>query len=220
MLSLAGASWTMEGWHVLSDEGALEAIAGATVPDASRSAANAAMDRYADGDDSAFGVLYDELGPRLFRFSLRQMRNEAAAEDIVQQTMLQMHCARDRFRRGADVLPWSFAIARRLMIDAMRRKRHQEVLANDPDEDREPTSTDAPDELLQGKQLAATLRQALLAVPEGQREAFILVREDGLSVAEAAEILGISAAAVKVRAHRAYEALREAVSKQNKRGMQ
>ncbi len=178
-----------------------------------RSAANAAMDRYADGDDSAFGALYDELGPRLYRFVLRQTRNPNAAEDIVQQTMMQIHCARDRFRRGADVLPWAFAIARRLHIDVVRRRKHQELLTDDGESHisaRAPV-TDAPDEMLYGKQLEAAVIAALARVPESQRVAFMLVRVEGLSVIEAAEVIGISVSAMKVRAHRAYEAMREAL---------
>src|SRR5260370_6889043 len=84
---------------------------------------NSAMDRYADGDDAAFSELYDILAPRLFGYLLRQTRNNARAEDLVQQTFLQMHCARGKFIRGADVVPWAFAIARRLMIDGFRRSR-------------------------------------------------------------------------------------------------
>src|SRR5258708_6663302 len=83
--------------------------------------ASRAMDRYAQGDDAAFSELYDALAPRLYGYLLRQTRNNARAEDLVQQTFLQMHCARGRFLRGADVVPWAFAIARRLMIAGFRR---------------------------------------------------------------------------------------------------
>src|SRR5258708_12316377 len=79
------------------------------------------MDRYANGDDGAFGDLYDLLAPRLYGYLVRQTRNTARAEDLVQQTFLQMHCARGRFVPGADVVPWAFAIARRLLIDGVRR---------------------------------------------------------------------------------------------------
>jgi RNA polymerase sigma-70 factor (ECF subfamily) len=87
-----------------------------------RSAADLAMERYADGDDSAFATLYDELAPALYGYLLRQTGSSAVAEDGVQQTLLQIHCARDGFVRGAAVRPWAFAIARRLVIDGYRKE--------------------------------------------------------------------------------------------------
>ena len=48
-----------------------------------RSRADQAMERYADGDDRAFGVLYDELAPRIHRFALRETRSHSAADDTV-----------------------------------------------------------------------------------------------------------------------------------------
>src|SRR5690349_17499325 len=78
-------------------------------------ALDAAMDRYARGEDAAFAEVYDRLAPRLFGFLLRYTRDHAKVEDVVQQTMLQMHKNRGRFMPGAEVIPWAFAIARRLL---------------------------------------------------------------------------------------------------------
>jgi RNA polymerase sigma-70 factor (ECF subfamily) len=176
----------------------------------SSSAANAAMDRYANGDDGAFGELYDLLAPRLYGYLLRQTRNTARAEDLVQQTFLQMHCARGRFISGADVVPWAFAIARRLMIDGMRRGKREVLSSQDADSlDAEPVAAGlAADDEVHAKQIAARIHHELARLPESQRVAFELVKQDGLSMAEAAEVLGISVSAVKLRAHRTYEALR------------
>ena len=66
-----------------------------------------------------------------------------------------------------------------------------------------------PEGLARAKQLAVALAQALAGLPESQRTAFELVKQEGLSLAEAAEVLGTTTAAVKLRAHRAYVALRE-----------
>jgi RNA polymerase sigma-70 factor (ECF subfamily) len=172
-------------------------------------AANAAMDRYASGDDGAFGDLYDLLAPRLYGYLLRQTRNTARAEDLVQQTFLQMHCARGRFIAGADVVPWSFAIARRLMIDGMRRGKREVLSSQDDETLAEPVAVGlSADDAVHAKQIAARIQGELALLPESQRVAFELIKQDGLSVAEAAEVLGISVSAVKLRAHRTYEALR------------
>jgi RNA polymerase sigma-70 factor (ECF subfamily) len=167
------------------------------------------MDRYARGEDAAFGELYDVLAPKLLGFLYRQTRDRQRAEDLVQQTFLQMHCARETYVTGADVVPWAFAIARRLAIDAYRRGK-REVL--DADLDLTHMIDDVgPDDALRSKQAAEVLQQTLDSLPETQRVAFELIKRDGLSVAQAAETLGTTVTAVKLRAHRTYEALRSAL---------
>ena len=99
-----------------------------------REALTRAMDRYAEGDDSAFGDVYDQLAPRLFGFFVRQTGCTARAEDLVQHTLMQMHAARAVYARGSDVVPWAFAIGRRLLIDSRRRTK-REVLFDTAEED-------------------------------------------------------------------------------------
>jgi RNA polymerase sigma-70 factor (ECF subfamily) len=74
-------------------------------------------------DDAAFDALYDALAPRLHGFLIRQLRDRTHAEDLLQHTMLQIHCARASYVSGAPVVPWAFAIARNLLVDAHRRRR-------------------------------------------------------------------------------------------------
>ena len=181
---------------------------------AQRSAANALMERYASGDDSAFGELYDYVAPRLYSFLLRQTRDQARAEDLVQQTLLQMHCARRHFAPGAEVVPWAFAIGRRLMIDGIRKRKHEVQMSTDEGtSERESTAPPMlrPDAQLASKELAGRIQDELARLPEQNRIAFELVKQEGLSMAEAAEVLGTTVAAVKLRAHRSYEALRSAL---------
>ena len=171
---------------------------------------DAAMDRYAAGEDAAFEVVYDGLAPRLQAFLVRYTRDRARAEDVVQQTMLQIHRARGRFIVGSQVVPWAFAIARRLLID-MHRRGGREVLSPTGDDSLTQllAAVDAPaDDVAIAKEVAARLSVELGRLPENQRVAFELIKQDGLSVAEAAQVLGTTVPAVKLRAHRAYEALR------------
>jgi RNA polymerase sigma-70 factor, ECF subfamily len=180
-----------------------------------REAASAAMDRYACGDDSAFSELYDLLAPRLTAFLARRSRDDALASDLVQQTFLQMHASRRHFTEGADVMPWAFAIARRLLIDVIR-KSGREIAADDGGSDeRESVAPDLPpDRIVAQRRLAARVDKELERIPEGQRAAFELVKQDGLSLADAAEVLGTTVAAVKLRVHRTYEALRAALGEE------
>jgi len=167
------------------------------------------MERYARGDDAAFAELYDAIAPRLYAFLLRQTRSEAHASDVLQQTMLKIHLARGTFIMGAAVLPWAFAIARRLWIDQTRRGRRDVPLDQASETEQEPKATDtAPDDAAYAQELAARIRRELAKLPESQRIAFQLVKEEELSIAEAAAVLGTTESAVKLRAHRAYVALR------------
>jgi RNA polymerase sigma-70 factor (ECF subfamily) len=181
----------------------------------SDAAADAAMDRYASGEDDAFSVLYDLLAPRLYGFLLRQTRSQSRAEDLVQQTLLQIHCARGRFIRGAPVTPWAFAIARRLLIDEMRKNRLAGPTADREDGEsafERAASNDPPaDEQVHRTQVARMIRRELDRLPASQRAAFELVKQEGLTHAEAADVLGTTVMAIKLRAHRTYAALRAAL---------
>ncbi len=177
------------------------------------------MDRYAAGDDRAFGELYDLLAPRLYGFLIRKVGDAALAEDLVQQTLLQMHRARATYVTGADVVPWAFAICRRLLIDAWRKQR-RESLSSDGEIEAvaHAMAPDlAPDAQVQWNQTLAAVEEALTRLPDSQREAFVLLKQEGLSLAQAAEALGTTVGNVKVRAHRAYEALRAAAGQHRNR---
>ncbi len=169
-----------------------------------------AMDRYATGDDQAFAVVYDVLSERLYRYLRRRTTCEAHAEDLVQQTFLVMHRARGTFIAGSAVLPWAYAIARRLLIDDARRNRRS--VRRDSSEFAEaslPSPAAGADEELVARETAMVVARVLAGLPENQRMAFELLRVQGLSHSHAAEVLGTTVSAVKLRAHRAYTALRK-----------
>jgi RNA polymerase sigma-70 factor (ECF subfamily) len=174
-----------------------------------RERADRAMDRYADGDAAAFADLYDALAPSLCGFAMNLSRHRAAAEDVVQQTFLQLHRTRARWTRGARVFPFAYAIAHHFFVDSTRRRKHERP------GDAEPASADqvesgeanVDDELDARRRLAEQLER-IQRLPERLRLAFQLVVLEELSVAETAEILGITTVNVKVRVHRAREALR------------
>lgn len=175
-----------------------------------KEAASAAMDRYACGDDAAFSELYDLLAPRLSSFVMRRTRDAGKTEDLVQQTFLQMHCARRHFAPGAAVTPWAFAIARRILIDTFRKKGRDPLRVEEEAEDtRESVAPGAsPDEITARRRLGRRMSEELARISETDRTAFELVKCDGLSMAEAAEVLGTTANAVKLRAFRTAEVLR------------
>lgn len=177
-----------------------------------------AMSRYAGGDDGALGEVYDLLAPALYSFLVRLCRDRSLAEDLSHETFLRIHRARGAYHQGADVMPWAYAIARRLFLDHVRARRHDGGSLDAPGADGERRSDpgvpspDAPaDELLSATRLAEQIEAVLARIPESQSTAFRLLKQEGLSVAEAAAVLGTTETSVKLRAHRAYEALRDAL---------
>src|SRR5271170_1190413 len=153
-----------------------------------KEAASAAMGRYARGDDAAFSQLHELLAPRLAAFLFRRTRCAARTADLVQQTFLQMHCGRERFTQGASVTAWAYTIARRLLIDSLRRGRREVFTALDDDDEGERvmTSGEMPDRVAANHRLARRVEDELAHVPTANRTALALVHRDGLSAAEAA----------------------------------
>ena len=78
------------------------------------------MERYVDGEAEAFEFLYRRVSPNLMGYLLRLTRNRERAEDLLQITFSKIHRARGSFLKGAPVLPWILAIARRSFLDERR----------------------------------------------------------------------------------------------------
>jgi RNA polymerase sigma-70 factor (ECF subfamily) len=173
------------------------------------------MAQYCDGDASAFRALYALVAPRLLGYLLKMARERAVAEDLLQLTFMKLHRARGAYVRGADPLPWIYSIAHRTFLDEARRKQRAVVRVGEGDElpeqqaDLRGEAEDRRDEPRADPELVKAALDALSELPAQQREAVVLTKLDGKSVAEAAEIAGTSVGAMKVRAHRGYEALRK-----------
>jgi RNA polymerase sigma-70 factor (ECF subfamily) len=179
------------------------------------------MERYVDGDPSAFSRLHEQLRPRLRGLLLKLVRDEAAVDDLAQLTLLKGHLARDRFvLPGGDpdgaVQAWYFAIGRNVAMDFLRERyrgerRHAEAGAEG---DGVAELADAgPDPEALGERIEAEaaiverVREAIALLPQGQREVVELHKLRGMSMAEVAERLQVREGAVRVRAHRAYKTL-------------
>jgi RNA polymerase sigma-70 factor (ECF subfamily) len=176
------------------------------------------MCRYARGDGSAFEALYAALSPRLYPFCLRLTGKKSEADDVFQEAFLKLHCARASYVPGSSVVPWAFAVTRSVYLDRLRRtKRRPEDLAS-TDDDFEaaraayaaPRMTGSTESEAHANELQRIIHAELAQMSERNRTAYILLRHEGLSVQEAAAVLGTTNDVVKQRAHRADEQLREA----------
>lgn len=175
--------------------------------------ASDAMQRYASGDEAAFDELYALLAPRLYRLCL-YLQGRADAADLLQEVMLKMHRYRYQFTPGGNVISWAYAITRTTAIDRQRRRRRrpEDVVAPSHWDQLPEASASNPEAVAVGGELEATLLLQLDQLSERQRSAYVLVRLEGLSMAEAGRILGATQATIKQRVHRASVALKVALS--------
>lgn len=171
-----------------------------------------AMNAYADGEDQAFARIHAVLAPRLQRFFLRLGASTRESEDFLQETFFRIHRARSSFAAGSPALPWAYAIARNAFSDHIRRTRRSTsllgALFGSWTHER---AVQGPDVEHDATEAVDRVRVALDRLPPNQREAFVLLRFEGLSVSDAAEVLETSEGNVKVRATRAADAIRRAL---------
>jgi RNA polymerase sigma-70 factor (ECF subfamily) len=172
------------------------------------------MERYAAGEDRAFDELYRRGAPRVRGFLLRLSGDASLADDLAQEAFVRIHRSRGSFAPGAAALPWMFAIARNAFLDHTRKEQVRRAARETLAQPREAPSDTRGDEVTAAREMLEVVRATLDGLPMLQREAFILIRFEGLSVSEAAEVLGATETAVKVRAFRAYEALRAALQRE------
>ena len=160
------------------------------------------MERFIAGDSGAFEVLFQRYSQPIHGYLTRMAGSEAQAEDLTQLTFLSVLRSRERFRPGALFRPWLYAIATNAARDQHRRRRPEEPIEQAAGEVEEPLAQVDPFQ-------REAVRQALAKLPENQRTPIVLHRFEGLSFAEIAGVVGATETAVKVRAHRGYEKLRE-----------
>ena len=162
------------------------------------------MARMQDGDNESCRTLLDDIGPMIMNFLRRRIADRTELEDVYQETLLAFFQARHTYEPARPLEPWLFAIARNIAADHARRywtRARVEQL------------TDKLPELAMVGELGCEpgLGSAMAQLPEQQREAFSMLKLEGLSIQEAAQRSGTSTGALKVRAHRAYKALRKII---------
>ncbi|MGO8766671.1 MAG: RNA polymerase sigma factor [Limisphaerales bacterium] len=178
----------------------------------------ALMLRVKRGDRAAFTELVEKYKQPVVNFVFRSLRDEAESEDLAQNVFLQVYKSRARYQQTARFSTWLFTIARNLCLNELRRRsRHpaeslEETHAEHEDQPRqqfEDKSQIAPPDNLLHLELAKKIEEALAELPENQRSAILLCRQDELSYEEIASILNCSLSATKSLIHRGRETLKE-----------
>jgi len=161
------------------------------------------MREYQEGRFEAFDELYAALAPVLRRYLLGQARDAAKADDLVQETFLQIHRARHTFDPAFPLTPWAMAIARHVWL------MHRRTASRRPWETDDVTEMVLPVRGEAGSFAERTdVRRALGKVAASRRDAVIQHHLLGFSFKEIAERAGIAETAAKLRSSRGIAQLR------------
>jgi RNA polymerase sigma-70 factor (ECF subfamily) len=162
------------------------------------------------GDSAAYAELLREIAPRVRKVVARQrgFAGIADVEDLVQDVLLSVHAVRATYDASRPFVPWLLAIVRNRLADGARRyarTARREIRVEELDV----TFFDVAANLDSGELGDEdAIREAVRALPEGQRQAIELLKLKELSLKEAAQVSGASVGALKVATHRAMATLR------------
>jgi len=170
------------------------------------------MVRYRNGDVAAFETLYTHHKGPLYRYFLRQGQSRENASELFQEVWTKIIRAKDRYQPTAKFTTYMYQLAHNCLVDHLRKQsRKPQQAANlveiDPD-DVAADETDGPESGAHTLQTVERFRDALSALPDEQKEAFVMREEGGLSLNEIAAATGVSAETAKSRLRYAVNKLR------------
>jgi RNA polymerase sigma-70 factor, ECF subfamily len=178
----------------------------------------ALMLRVKQGDTAAFAALVDKYKQPVMNVAYRMLRDATEAEDLAQTVFVQVFKSADRYRVSSKFSTWLFTIARNLCLNEIRRRARHQAESMDmphPEQEDQPLhqfedkqTASPPEQLLHGE-LADKIEQALAELPENQRLAIALCRQEELSYEEIARVLRCSVSATKSLIHRGRETLKQ-----------
>ena len=166
---------------------------------------------YAHGDVRAFDALYQRQRGMLYRFILRSVRDRASADEVFQETWSRLIASSSRYRVESKFSTWLLQIAHNLIVDTFRRARPQAGAEETEAVFREldAPESERPEHVLSEFEQRRRLQLALDALPDEQREAFLLRMESGLGLEEIAAVTGAGHETVKSRLRYAFAKIRE-----------
>jgi RNA polymerase sigma-70 factor (ECF subfamily) len=176
------------------------------------------MLRVKRGDTAAFAALVEKYKQPVLNLVTRTLRDPVEAEDLAQTVFVQVWKSRARYRAAAKFSTWLFTIARNFCLNELRRRaRHpaEPLDAPHPEHEGEPLhqppdmQTAMPPEALLHGELERKIEEALADLPENQRTAILLCRQEELSYEEIAEVLDCSLSATKSLIFRGRETLKQ-----------
>jgi RNA polymerase sigma factor (sigma-70 family) len=167
------------------------------------------LDAIASGDDAALAALYDRFGRVAYGLAYRILRDQALAEDAVQEAFLAVWRSADTYRRErAKPATWILTLVHRRAVDLVRREHRRR---GEPLEEMPEAVGDAVAEEVDIRERRATVQTALAQLPEDQRQALELAYYGGYTQSELAERLGVPLGTIKSRMFAGLARLRELV---------
>lgn len=177
------------------------------------------VDAAQTGNAEAFGVLVRRHQKRIFRVAVHLLKNSAEAEDVTQDTFIRAYRALPRFDGRSEAFTWMYRIAVNLSLNVIRSRKHTKKSSPVEDPQVEGLLVEQrkgfgdPSVQSAERQAALALLDGLDELSETLRTTLILVSIDGLSQAEAAEILGCPEGTIAWRVHEARKKLRAYLDK-------
>lgn len=180
------------------------------------------LTRFRAGQELAFEVLVRRYERELFGYLRRYLGDSSLAEDVFQNTFLQVYTKSGQYEEGRPVRPWLYTIATHQAIDAMRRQGRHQAVSLDQNREELPngevrnlvdlleTRGPGPAEQVQGDESRERVRASVESLPEFLRQVVVLAYYQGLKYREIADVLGIPVGTVKSRLHAALVKLNEA----------
>jgi RNA polymerase sigma-70 factor (ECF subfamily) len=177
--------------------------------------------RFRRGQREAFGVLVRRYERELYGYLRRYLGDGNLADDVFQNTFLQLYTKIGTYEPGRPVRPWLYTIATHQAIDALRRNGRHQALSLDQCRDEADggdlqgltaaleSPTPGPLDLAQGEERRQHVRAAVDRLPDFLRQVVLLAYYQGLKYREVADILGIPVGTVKSRLHAALQKLQE-----------
>ena len=183
----------------------------------------ALMIRFQRGDRAAFAVLVRRHQSPLYNFALRHLRAPQVAEDVVQDAFVRVVQSAAEFKHEARFTTWVYTITRNLCIDQLRKRalrKHPSLDQGKPGEEGDgPTLGEQTADVrasvereATGAELKERIAKAVEALPEEQREVFLMREVANLPFKEIAEVTGFPENTVKSRMRYALERLQQALS--------
>ena len=164
--------------------------------------------RVQSGDAAAFEALVRRYQPELFAFAARRLGNVDAADDILQDIFFKIWERRTLLVSSESIRPYLYRATRNALINFHRDSARADRLIGEARDALYPASESLDSD--QTEMLAAVER-AIATLPDRCREAWVLVRERGLSYAEAAHVLGVAPGTVHTQVSRAFATIRKAI---------
>ena len=172
------------------------------------------LQKYSEGDETAFRELVSRYKNGLYAFLKRFLNQRDLIEDVFQETFLQLFTSRDSFDMERPLRPWLFTIAANKAKDALRKQQRSSAVPIGTISDTDQASFDdvlnsltsddtRPYETLQRGELADRVREVVASMPDSAREILVLAYFNKFSYKQMAQILSIPIGTVKSRLHTA-----------------